>query len=447
MSPHASVPIPLEIDDVERARASAGEIRLRVSGRWLAGHAPTDADEALLVVQIEGRRHRFPPAFDPQQPAPARWTATFVIPGWAEPRREGQAALWIGESVIPLPPLGVSHSRSRASLSALGSAVPADDLALGTAPAAPPPGPGSEPPESALAPPETSDLAPPEASDLAPPEASALAPPTPDAPSIPGGSSTLDLGGPEWSLPGPAGDTPRSGPLADILLKETVAALHGELEARSSEAAQLRGALAAAQSELRARADSEGALEGTLGELGAELRRLTEAVEDQRAELERRAAEADAARAEFDAERAEFATERAELERRLAELADARETEAQELAAVREHHATALAAVREEQAAELRELHEQRSAAEATVRRRASETAALREELAAAQVAREAARGEAAGLRAELERLGSELAATRERVQSESGDLGEANRLLADARALAEQLRDQPPPT
>ena len=420
MSRHASVPIPLEIDDGQRARASAGEIRLRVSGRWLIGHAPTDADEALLVVQIEGRRHRFPPAFDPQQPAPGRWTATFVIPGWAEPRRDGQAALWIGEAVIPLPPMGVSHSRSGASLSALGSAVPADDLVPVPPPAEPPSLPRSEP--AAVDPaPET------------------IAPSTPEAPSTP------DLGGPEWSLPDPAADTPRAGPLADMLLKETVAALHGELEARSSEAAQLRGALAAAQSELRARADSDGELEGTLGELGAELRRLTEAVEQQRAELERRDAEADAARAEIDAARAEFATERTELEQRLAELSDACETQAQELASVREEHAAALAAAREDQAAELRDLHEQRSAAEATVRRRASETAALREELAAAQVAREAARSEAAGLRAELERLGSELAATRERVQSESGDLGEANRLLADARALSEQLRGQPP--
>ena len=70
-----------------------------------------------------------------------------------------------------------------------------------------------------------------------------------------------------------------------------------------------------------------------------------------------------------------------------------------------------------------------------------AETAALREQLAAAQVSREAARGESAGLQAELQRLGRELAATRERVGAETGDLGQANRLLADARALADQLR------
>jgi hypothetical protein len=58
-------------------------------------------------------------------------------------------------------------------------------------------------------------------------------------------------------------------------------------------------------------------------------------------------------------------------------------------------------------------------------------------------VARDAAAGEVGGLRGELERLGSELAITRERYSAQGGDLGEAQRLLADARALTEQLRGQ----
>jgi hypothetical protein len=48
-----------------------------------------------------------------------------------------------------------------------------------------------------------------------------------------------------------------------------------------------------------------------------------------------------------------------------------------------------------------------------------------------------------AGLRAELERLGSELAVTREHQSAHGGDLGEAQRLLAEARSLSEQLRSQ----
>ncbi len=56
---------------------------------------------------------------------------------------------------------------------------------------------------------------------------------------------------------------------------------------------------------------------------------------------------------------------------------------------------------------------------------------------------RDAAAGEVAGLRAELERLGSELAITREHQSAQGADLGEAQRLLAEARSLSEQLRSQ----
>ena len=71
----------------------------------------------------------------------------------------------------------------------------------------------------------------------------------------------------------------------------------------------------------------------------------------------------------------------------------------------------------------------------------AQEVVSLREQLAAAQIARDAAISEAGGLRSELERLGAELAVMREQVTAHGGDLGEAQRLLADARALTEQLR------
>ena len=73
----------------------------------------------------------------------------------------------------------------------------------------------------------------------------------------------------------------------------------------------------------------------------------------------------------------------------------------------------------------------------ATRRGRDEELGALREQLAGAQVARDAAAGEVEGLRSELERLGTELAVAREQVSAQGGDLGEAQRLLADARALS----------
>lgn len=422
MSSFVSDPNPLDIDDVQHLRETAGEIRLRVSGRWRGAAPPSDAESALLVIQIEGRRHRFAPVQDVGPPAPGRWTASFVVPGWAEPRREGQAALWIGEAVVPIPPIGASPDG----------------------------------PEPASAP---------------------AAAPAPDSASER-----------EWDAVAITPEPPRSGPLADMLLKDTVAALRGELESRGVEAARLRSAMTGAQSELQARTQSQSALEGTLGELGTELRRLTEAVDEQRRELDRREADGaheredferrltelsvarDDQAAELTAVREELASAREELagarDRHSAELSVAREDHAAELASAREDHGAQLASVREDHAAELvvlreqhanstsvereqsvaalRELQAEVTAAQDHARRQAAETGGLREELAAAQVARDAAHGEAGGLRSELERLGSELAVTREHVDSQSGDLGEANRLLADARALAEQLRLPP---
>lgn len=409
MSSFVSDPTPLDIDDVQHLRETAGEIRLRVSGRWRGAAPPSDAESALLVIQIEGRRHRFAPVQDVGPPALGRWTAAFVVPGWAEPRREGQAALWIGEAVVPIPPIGASRRWPGGGPPALGSAVPAD-LPDGLEPA------------------------------LAP-----AAAPAPDSASER-----------EWDAVAITPEPPRSGPLADMLLKDTVAALRGELESRGVEAARLRGAMTGAQSELQARTQSQSALEGTLGELGTELSRLTEAVDEQRRELDRREADGAHEREDFERRLTELSVARddqaAELTAVREELASAREEHGARLASVREDHAAELVVLREQHAhstsvereqsvAALRELQAEVTAAQDHARRQAAETGGLREELAAAQVARDAAHGEAGGLRSELERLGSELAVTREHVDSQSGDLGEANRLLADARALAEQLR------
>ena len=59
----------------------------------------------------------------------------------------------------------------------------------------------------------------------------------------------------------------RAGPLADALLRETVSALHAELEQRSGREAALDGALERARAELVARTASQAELEATQGEL------------------------------------------------------------------------------------------------------------------------------------------------------------------------------------
>jgi hypothetical protein len=351
--------LPLELDRIQSSRSAVGETRLRLSGRWLGSDRERPDEEGLLVVHVEGRRHRFAPDRDcgPDPDAdPGRWSASFTVPSWAEPRQDGQAALWLGSAVIPVPPLHGTVAGGRADEDGLASRVDTPEPPPPPPAAAPPPPPAAAPPR------------PPAAASPPPP---AAAPPT-VAPA------------PVASAPAEPTDAPRAGPLAELLVKDTIAALHAELEQRTAEAARLRGALAAAHSELDARSVRQSQLEAVLDELRGELERLGAGVASQRRELDRQSAEA------------------ASLRERLA-------------------------------------------AAEAAAELRTSETVALRTELAAANVSREAATGEAAGLRAELERVGSELAITHERVETESGDLGEASRLLADAKALTAELGGERP--
>src|SRR5579862_2104934 len=104
----ARTPLPLEVDRVQSSRSAVGETRLRVSGHWLGPHAELQGEQGLLVVHVEGRRHRFAADADDDGQAgaePGSWSASFTVPSWAEPRQEGQAALWLGSAVIPVPPL------------------------------------------------------------------------------------------------------------------------------------------------------------------------------------------------------------------------------------------------------------------------------------------------------------------------------------------------------
>jgi hypothetical protein len=321
MTDFASADTPLAVDRADRTRSADGGVALRLTGRWL--HPPAiDQTEPLLVIQVQGRRHRF--AASPNGDGPAEqgtWEATFHLPSWAEPEREGQAALWVGTAVVPVP-LGRSAARAW---------------------------------------------------------------PPPPTPPVPGAGEMLRPG----ESPEPTVDTGRTGPLAELLFKESVAALHAELEQRSTDVARLQGQLADAQSELEARTAMQSALEAAHGDLRGQLQELMSAVSVQREDFQKRLATSEDRRGGAEAERDRL---RDELE---------------------------------------------------AERRRAGEVSSLRDQLAAAQVSRDAAIGEVAGLRAELERLGSELAVTREHHQAQGGDLGEAQRLLAEARSLSEQLRAQ----
>jgi len=183
---------------------------------------------------------------------------------------------------------------------------------------------------------------------------------------------------PEAHAPGAA----RSGPLAEILLKQTVCALRAELEERAVGSAQLRGALADAQAELEARVVTQTRLEAAQTELRHELGELVGLIESESTR-----------RSGLESQAEVMATRIAELEQKLAVLG--------------------------------------------------AELSALRVSTATATVSRDAAMSEAAGLRGELDRLGTELASAREQAGSRAGELAEAQTLLSDARALSAQLRER----
>jgi chromosome segregation ATPase len=275
------------------------------------------------------------------------FTASFTIPDWAVPEQPGQAVLWVGDAVVPVPVPGTNR--------------------------VPVPAPASRAPVA-----------------LEPPPAPAVA-----------------------------------------------------LDSAPADVARLRGALAEARSELERRRGAQSGLESALAELRTELARLTAAVGEQREEFERRLAAADAVRDEL---RAGRAAARAELDAARTERDGARgerEAAREALSRARAEADQELADVRARGDAQAREHGERVAVLITGERRRAEEAATLREQLAAAHVARDAALGEAGGLRAELERLGSELAALHEQGATAGTDLSEAQQLLADARALTEQLRGE----
>ena len=104
MTEIAPADTPVAIDRVDRARGDDDGIRLRLTGRWLRSDQAGEQDP-LLVIQLQGRRHRFPARRGHGAPSlpPGAWEATFTVPAWAEPRREGQAAVWVGNAVVPIP--------------------------------------------------------------------------------------------------------------------------------------------------------------------------------------------------------------------------------------------------------------------------------------------------------------------------------------------------------
>ncbi|MGH2859784.1 MAG: hypothetical protein ACRDMJ_20100, partial [Solirubrobacteraceae bacterium] len=93
------------IDRVEWSDEGAGNLVIQVTGRWRR-RRPASAGQPTLVIEAEGRRHRFPAMPEPPSlagAAPGSWRLSFTVPGWLGPSL-GSAWLAVGAVVVPLPP-------------------------------------------------------------------------------------------------------------------------------------------------------------------------------------------------------------------------------------------------------------------------------------------------------------------------------------------------------
>ncbi|MBV9818729.1 MAG: hypothetical protein JOZ07_10300 [Solirubrobacterales bacterium] len=98
------------VESVEWFDAGAGNLTVRVGGRWRR-RRPAGTGPVALVVEAEGRRHRFPAMPEPPSvggTAPGMWRLSFSLPGWLAPWLGGNAWLSWGTITVPLPVTGAA---------------------------------------------------------------------------------------------------------------------------------------------------------------------------------------------------------------------------------------------------------------------------------------------------------------------------------------------------
>jgi hypothetical protein len=97
---------PLQVESVSSSPLGEDRLVVRIEGRW-EGRKRPHVDEAMLVVENEGRRHRFPVI--PQEGQPKRlkrhesWSGSFDLPSWLGDHLKGQTSLRLGDATIALP--------------------------------------------------------------------------------------------------------------------------------------------------------------------------------------------------------------------------------------------------------------------------------------------------------------------------------------------------------
>jgi hypothetical protein len=104
----------LEIEAVECTRVG-GELHVRLQGRWLRRRRPPKRME-LLVAEDDGQHHRFRAIREARKPRigrpTRRWSGSFALPAWLEPRLSGRMTLSIGDALVPVPAEAILALRS-----------------------------------------------------------------------------------------------------------------------------------------------------------------------------------------------------------------------------------------------------------------------------------------------------------------------------------------------
>src|SRR5947209_1363895 len=120
MTEPSGLPSALGIEAVQWLEQ--GEIiSVRVQGRWRR-RRPSAGGQALLVIEAQGKRQRFPAMPEPPSitgAAPGTWQMTFSVPASLAPELADHAWLQLGAVAVPLPlPVRTEGAAAHASMPA-----------------------------------------------------------------------------------------------------------------------------------------------------------------------------------------------------------------------------------------------------------------------------------------------------------------------------------------
>lgn len=94
------------IESVEWLDAGGGQLTVRVTGRWRRRRGWVESrGQTMLVVEAEGRRHRFPATPEPPSlsgVAPGTWRLSFAVPADLAHSLRGHVWLALGTVTVPL---------------------------------------------------------------------------------------------------------------------------------------------------------------------------------------------------------------------------------------------------------------------------------------------------------------------------------------------------------